>query len=158
MKNACVFLFIIILLFNTAFASTDIDLSGMSLNELIELKNKINLAMFETDGWEEVIVPEGVYVIGEDIPEGKWTVHAAPKHEAGLVHGSCLDNNGRVRNSNEHSFFKMVTDEEYKKYDKYYDFESVNVDLVDGFFLEVFGSSVIFTPYEGKTDLGFKKK
>ena len=49
-----------------------IDLSGMSLAELVDLKEQVTLAMWETEDWQEVTVPQGLYKIGEDIPAGHW--------------------------------------------------------------------------------------
>ena len=51
-----------------------IDLSGMSYDELVALKDRINLAMWQSDEWQEVTVPQGVWKVGEDIPAGHWTV------------------------------------------------------------------------------------
>ena len=45
----------------------DIDLSGMSIDELVELKDRINLAIWNSQEWEEVTVPQGEWIVGEDI-------------------------------------------------------------------------------------------
>ncbi len=59
----------------------EVDLSGMSYEELVVLKDRINLAMWECDEWQEVTVPEGVWTVGEDIPAGHWTIRAAGKQD-----------------------------------------------------------------------------
>ena len=51
-----------------------IDLSGLTYNELVELKDQINLAIWECDEWQEVEVPQGIWKVGEDIPAGHWTI------------------------------------------------------------------------------------
>lgn len=53
-------------------AHADIDLSGMSFNELVELQEKVTAAMWASDEWQEVELPAGMYVIGDDIPAGQW--------------------------------------------------------------------------------------
>ena len=45
-------------------AHAEIDLSGMTLAELMELSQQVTMAMWETEEWEEVEVPIGVYEIG----------------------------------------------------------------------------------------------
>ena len=60
-----------------AFATSgklDIDLSKLSYEELVELKDQINLAIWQSKEWEEVEVPQGIWEVGKDIPEGKWTI------------------------------------------------------------------------------------
>ncbi len=77
-----------------AFAS-GIDLSGMSREELIALKNEIDLAIWAGEDWEEVLVPQGVYAVGEDIPAGHWTIRAADGQWASVNWGDKLSKNGR---------------------------------------------------------------
>ena len=77
MKNACRVLSILFaLLFSVStFASAEtIDLSGLSYDELIALKQKLNLAIAQSDEWKQVTVPIGNYIVGEDIPAGVYTV------------------------------------------------------------------------------------
>ena len=38
----------------------DIDLSGMNYDELVALKDQINRAIWNSDDWQEVEVPQGV--------------------------------------------------------------------------------------------------
>lgn len=44
--------------------AAQIDLSAMTYEELVALKDKINLAMWESKDWEEVTVPQGVWTVG----------------------------------------------------------------------------------------------
>ena len=74
-------IFAIVLLFTIALlnasALADIDLSGMSFDDLIALQQQVNLALWESDGWQEVTVPVGIYKVGEDIPAGEYQVEAS---------------------------------------------------------------------------------
>jgi len=54
------------------------DISGLTYDELIELKAQITLAMWNSQEWQEVEVPAGVWEIGKDIPEGYWTISIRP--------------------------------------------------------------------------------
>lgn len=60
-------------------ASADVDLSGMTFEELLELQQKVNDALFSSDEWIEVEVPLGVWDIGKDIPAGRYELSASPK-------------------------------------------------------------------------------
>ena len=53
--------------------SESIDLSGLSYDELVALKDRIDLAIWNSQEWQEVEVPQGLYVVGKDIPSGTWT-------------------------------------------------------------------------------------
>jgi len=53
-------------------AMAEIDLSGMSFDELVALQKQVISAIMQTDEWQEAELPVGMYVIGEDIPAGQW--------------------------------------------------------------------------------------
>ena len=56
MKKIISCVILLALLFSVSpVGSADIDLSGMSYEELVALKDRINLAMWESDEWEEVV-------------------------------------------------------------------------------------------------------
>ncbi len=50
------------------------DLQGLSFNELLALREQINLAIWNSNEWQCVEVPAGNYTIGIDIPAGYWTI------------------------------------------------------------------------------------
>ena len=68
MKKALVIL-LVLMVCVCAYAES-IDLSGMNYDELLDLRQAVEMAIWNSDGWQEVEVPAGIYVIGEDIPEG----------------------------------------------------------------------------------------
>ena len=55
-------------------AQSEVDLSGMTFDELIALQQQVNEALWASDGWQEGEVPSGYYEVGVDIPAGRWTV------------------------------------------------------------------------------------
>ena len=135
-------------------ASADVDLSGMSYDELVALKDRINMAIWESGEWQEVTVPQGVWVVGEDIPAGKWTV-LAPEGKYNYVKwGSNLDDSGtklKTFDGNE-----MIYSPSYKKFDPLEDRSQLDIELFDGMYFYVDDGTAIFTPYAGKPSLGFK--
>ena len=76
-------------------ARAEIDLSGMTLAELMELSQQVTMAMWETEEWEEVEVPIGVYEIGVDIPAKHWNIAAADGYFPEITYASKLDASGR---------------------------------------------------------------
>lgn len=160
MKNACRVLSILFaLLFAVpTFASAEsIDLSGMSYVELVALKERINLAMWLSDEWQEVTVPQGVWEVGVDIPAGHWTITTDARHATVCV-GTVLDATGQNIDNYKTQF--MYYEAIYSPYSYTFDAASdrteIDLDLKTGTYVVIDFGSVIFTPYTGKPDLGFK--
>lgn len=117
-----------------AISSFSGDFSHYSFNELIALQSALNSALWASDGWQKVTVPAGVYVVGEDIPAGHWTIAET-----------------------ENSYFRV-----YKNMYNgdltgllyYSDLDGAeNIKLYDGNYIEIRYHSVVFTPYS--SGLGF---
>lgn len=148
-------MFLVLLMAFPAFAE-DIDLSGLSYAELVALKDRINLAMWECDEWQEVDVPEGLWVIGEDIPVGHWSITVPGKKSVTITYGNRLDGTGKQVSLNSSIFYYKIV-----KGPQNYLFSdgmtnTIDLELEYGCYLELNGGSVIFTPYTGKPSLGFK--
>lgn len=142
------------LLLAMPLAHAEIDLSGLSFDELLALKEQINLALWASEEWQEVTVPAGVYEIGVDIPAGHWTIRPVDGHTAYITWGPKLEEGGTevdiwTRYSSEQ--ITSPTD----SYAKYNNVESASWKLTDGTFIVIENSSVVFTPYAG-ANLGFK--
>lgn len=67
-------LLVMALLLVGALASADVDLSGMTYDELVELRDQLDKTIWAMDEWEYVQVPGGDYDVGVDIPAGRWTL------------------------------------------------------------------------------------
>lgn len=134
------------------------DLSGMSYDELVDLKDTIDLAIWSSNEWQEVQVPYGVWVVGEDIPAGKWTIKPVDWGRAYIHWGSRLNASGT---DVDYGGSKDVYECEWI-YDEWNDFytkgnpTSVTWDLKEGQFFVVKEGIVVFSPYSGKLALGFK--
>ena len=145
-------------LFIPCACAEDIDFSGMSLSELTVLRSRIQLAMMETDEWQEVVIPQGVWEVGKDIPAGTWTIKCLPKQRAEISWGELLTDNGENIKSEfgtRFSLYNMIYSQTYGIY-KEGDPMEYTFTVQEGDFIVIKHSSVIFTPYHGKPDLGFK--
>lgn len=152
-KLFCIFL--ACLCITPAFAD-DIDLSGMSYNELVRLKNKINIAMWISDEWQEVKVPSGLWKIGEDIPAGHWTLTASP--EATYVqmrYGDTLTSLGKEVSYSGNIYTVTLWGVNSYAYNEG-DLNSIDLELKDGYYLQIDSNYVTFTPYQGKPSFDFK--
>lgn len=157
-KATAVFLAFLLLLIGTlALAeATEIDLSGMSYEELVALKDKVSKAMWESEDWQEVTVPAGVYVIGEDIPEGHWTIIAPDKQRVSIRWGDSLAEGGRdITYDGKIYEYESLYSENYRSYSPG-DKTQVDFDMKAGQYLIVDDGDAVFMPYIGKPSLGFK--
>lgn len=115
-------------------ALAEVDLSAMSVDELIALNKAVVMELMSRKDFKEVAVPAGTYKVGEDIPAGTYTVKAEGDQYIAL---NVLDKNGNYT-------LKMYIVEEDNPIGK--------LALEDGETVATMGGIVIFTPYAG---LGF---
>lgn len=75
MKKLCFIVLCIVLLVPVfGVAVNDVDLSSYTVEQLIEFKDAIIEELLSRDEYSGTEVPVGKYVVGEDIPEGDYTV------------------------------------------------------------------------------------
>lgn len=150
MKKLITIVLILAMLIPTAAFADLPSLDGMTFDELVELREKLNIAIWNCQEWQEVEVPAGIWKIGEDIPAGHWTIRAKPPKG----YYSC-------------TYFDKINDEGT---DPAYGFNGwtgilsardddrphqVDLEMKEGYYFQC-GGPVIFTPFTGKPDLGFK--
>ena len=143
----------------TPFAHAEtINLSGLSYDELVALKDRINLAIWNSQEWQEVTVPQGVWVVGEDIPAGHWTVRCANGWTRTNVEwGEFLsESNESIRWFGRHSVVNYVYNPHHSKFDPYKNETEYSFEVRNGEYIVITEGSCVFTPYNGKPDLGFK--
>lgn len=70
-------LLLVILIPVAAIAETD--LSSMTYDDLIALNRQIIAEIMNRPEWKEVTVPAGMWIIGQDIPEGYYSIRATGK-------------------------------------------------------------------------------
>ena len=161
MKKVLAVLLLLVLAIPATAESVDLD--SLSFQELAALRDRIQLVMMQRDEWQEVAVPQGVYKIGEDIPAGTWVVKCNPNftedrhmEEAYLEWGKSL-NETKTKIDYHDGIDTIYIHNPNSKYYEGGITEYILV-LIDGYYLVIdpFWNSVIFAPYTGKPDLGFK--
>ena len=153
MKKVITILITVALVFAlTPAAFAEWDLSGLSFDELVALKDQINRALWDSDQWQEVEVPQGVWEVGADIPAGKWTLLPTPFNDTYIKVGTEVTDGGTDVKA---KFYQRIKDRDSRDFDAS-DVASWTVTLEDGQFVKVDSGPCIFTPYAGKPSLGFK--
>ena len=153
MKKVLAILAAFVLICSAAVA--DINLSGMNYDELVALKDQIDLAIWNSAEWQEVSVPQGTYKIGEDIPAGHWTVKAASGSVCTVTYCDTVDEFGNADWHGEMDVEALVA-EDTSVYDEANDLAQVDFDMKEGWYVVIEMGGVVFTPYSGKPSLGFK--
>ena len=156
MKKVVSFVLCLVLCCSVALA--EVNLSGMSFDELVDLKDKINLAIWNSQEWQEVTVPQGVWKVGEDIPAGHWTVVCAdPWRKVEVSWGESLSESGEsISWFGRNSVYNYVYNEHHKYFEKDDGITSYSFEVKKGDYIIIDEGEAIFMPYSGKPSLGFK--
>lgn len=148
-------LFLLLVFLSCSAAADPIDLSGMSFDELVALRDQLNLAIWNSQEWQEVTIPAGVWQVGVDIPAGYWTVSVSDSIQYETVrYFEKLDTVGLGPDYTGYLFMQSIVSRDIAEYGGGLP-SSVSIDMKEGWFFTCSGS-VLFTPYAGKPDLGFR--
>ena len=132
------------------------DISNLSYDELIQLKDSINLAIWNSQEWQEVTVPQGIWVVGEDIPAGTWTVKCAADSFSAITISDTLNEMGTDLEYSDYYHYESVTSPDSRIFEKDKDITEYTFTVKAGDYIKIEYASVIFTPNTGKPSLGFK--
>ena len=130
-------------------------LSDLSYEELIDLKNRINLALWESDEWEEITVPQGLWEVGKDIPAGTWDIACATNEYADVYYGDEIAEDGVSLRETERYCHREVVSPGYTDYEEGKSLYRLTVTVENGDYIVIGQSDVIFTPTEGNPDFEF---
>ncbi len=134
MKKLITIILILAMLLRAAALADLPDISGLSNDELLELREKIQLQLFSSKLVDGITVPPGEYIIGEDIPEGSYRVCAISLERNSMV---IIYSAGK----------NVLTS--YAIGDLYGAYEVGKLPLENGMIIEVDFAPVIFYPYAG---------
>ena len=131
------------------------DISGLSYQDLVLLREKINLFIWNSQEWQEVTVPAGTYQIGVDIPAGHWTLRVAADHDSfNVFYFDVLDEFGKSVGYGSKLLSNQIATADFSPFGAI-PITEIDIDMHDGWYLYL-GGATVFTPYIGKPDLGFK--
>lgn len=139
-------------------SNLDIDLSQMSYDELVALKEAVDLAMWTCDKWQSVTVPQGAWEAGKDIPVGRWTITAEPECYVTISLGDTpIATKTDVSIDGGYFDYFIIADENCKYFDQSSSNKSLIVDLTLGCYVVVSDGNAIFTTYTGHAPFSFKR-
>lgn len=73
MKKVIAIFVLLLIVCSVAYAET-VNLKGMTTDELIVLKTAIEQELIDRGEAKSIKVPAGTYIVGEDIPDGKYSI------------------------------------------------------------------------------------
>lgn len=122
-----------------------------------ELDNRAAGGESQAEPVKEVTVPMGVWVVGEDIPVGHWTIKVAPGQEmewGTVAYGVQLDELGKdIEYVYDKPYYREMIKLEGS--DALPNLTEVDLDVQEGAYIVIDECDMIFTPYQGKPKLGF---
>lgn len=141
------------------FCYAKIDYRNMTLEELIDIRQQALNAMYEKDGWQNIIVPCGIYYVGIDIPSGIWDIKCSDAEDQTFTY---ISYGYETRKDGSYSMINLNNNviRVYKEGVKNTDTDgltSIRVTLKEGMIIAVIPTfaPAIFTPYIGN-DIFFK--
>lgn len=132
------------------------NLDEVAFDVLVSMKDRLNFEIWNSYGWENILVPHGIYKIGVNIPVGHWTVEPPIGSYIDINYGSELNAHQMNMELNYDAWNQSLLSETYSRYDEG-DVTKTDVNMVENYFACINdGVYAWFSPYEGKANLGFK--
>jgi hypothetical protein len=159
MKKLITIILILAMLLPAAALADLPDISGLTFDELIQLREQVNAAIVASPEFKQVEVPPGFWKIGVDIPAGYWTITPVDGQYMNLWYGDVANESesdagwgwDSVNGYNKTLSTKKKKDGTWEDPDKPH---WANINMKEGWYLKNSGT-VIITPYIGHQDLGF---
>lgn len=134
MKKLIAIFMICIMMFSVTCFASNIDLSNMNYEELLELKNEVNMALWNSNEWKEVEVPVGLYRGGDEIPAGTYFISYSSHGWTSVCVGKNYENGDIIYPRT----FSEVIDEENG---------DCKVIIEEGDYIEIKSYPALFKPY-----------
>ena len=103
--------------------------------------------------WESVYVPTGVYEIGTQIPQGRWTIWPDGERKTWVFYGKTRSADGGVYASG-----NIIVDRSSGIYQAERFRYNMSLNLEENWYIKTHDQGAIFTTYAGKTLFTFFKK
>ena len=145
------FLFLLVLVLVPVFSVADgVDLSAMSLEELYALRSSVSAEILSRSQWESVTVPEGFYVVGEDIPAGHWTIRYVPGEASVIEYFLNTDATGKQPADILHDYYSDGVSDPESPLSVTIPQTQIDLDLKPGYHVVISFGPAIFEPYTGR--------
>lgn len=144
-------LFALVLFIVLPSVSCAVNLSKMSFDDLIDLRGQIELELMNRKNWQEVLVQEGIYEVGVDIPAGHYTILAADGTMTHVKYGNKRkedESDIHIRSTNYRD--EYLYSPHMSSYNLYRDKIQTDIKMEKGSYFAVRGSACVLIPYTGK--------
>ncbi len=126
--------------------------------DLLFLRDQVNDLLYNAPEYESVPVPAGIYMVGKDIPEGKWTLSTAVNSAMRI--GNSLKENGKEIDYWASDYYATETELFFLNTYLYNDNQIIKtvqqtVDFPSGYYVAVSRGTIYFTTYTGQPDFLF---
>lgn len=146
MKKLVALVLVMLLALSFSYASAEVKIDdGIPLSQKQAILLTVLESMWQSDEWQRVEVPAGVYEIGVEIPEGEWTISDDSMFIVGV--GTKLDETKTGIDKKSQKFWDLINMKEFTN--------GWTVKLVKGDFIYLSDSVTFTTPIKGQ---GFKFK
>lgn len=160
-KIAIVFIVVLCIAACVATAEGEIyskdNLSKFDIWELAALRDLCQEIIMESDSWQEVEVPQGVWWVGFQIPAGKWTVCCKTGDFCTFSWGERLRDNEKDIDPRGRCDYVIISNPASNYYE-IGDITEYTFEVYMHEYIVIDNAPAVFTPYQGKPDLGFTFK
>ena len=152
MKKLIVAILMLALLLPAAALADLPDISGLSHEELLELRDAVSIELKKYEADQRITLDPGIWAIGKDIPSGRWLITPADDQYMNLWYGDVLNESGTnagygwdsVNGYNKTMSTKKKKDGSWKDPDYPH---SVIINMKEGWYLNNAGT-ITLTPAE----------
>lgn len=156
MKRFAVAIMIFAIILSSVALADVPDISGLSLDELNLLRENVAREILAKSNWSEVTVPAGYYVVGEDIPEGHWTIKYVADEYCLIEYYKEADETGKRPKDILYDYASFAIGDPNSSMSINYDMSQIDLDLKAGFHLDISYGSAIFEPFTGSNSPFFQ--
>ena len=150
MKKLIAVTLILALLLPAAALADLPDISGLSLDELYQLNRKIRSEILSRSQWGTVTVPEGYYVVGEDIPEGHWTITYLSGSYSMIEVFEKADATGHAPANIMDDYQTYVVCDPQSEYAYVSPYKEIDLTLPAGYHVVISSGPAVFRPFTGR--------
>ena len=149
MKKLIAIILIIALLLPAA-AFSENPFSEYTVEQLYIILAAVREEILQKSQWDEVTVPPGHYVIGEDIPAGHWTIKYSPGEVSLIDYFKNADSTGIMPADSLYDLESWAIGDPENELSSLYDKKEIDLQLTEGYHINIGYGSAVFIPFTGR--------
>lgn len=121
-----------------------------SVEQLYVILSALRNELLSRSQWEEVTVPPGNYVVGEDIPAGHWTIRYTKGEYCLIEYFKNANETGIEPEDILYNYNSWGIGDPENDLASIYDKTEIDLQLINGYHLNVGLGSAVFVPFTGR--------